>query len=898
MLDVKFLNIDEDPLLHISKCKPDDPASVLNVFPTIRNIRRFHQIISSNGAGPAVMSPFCYEMNRFIEKCLDPGGMSIVPGQLRALYLQRAISNMDLDRLSGLFRDSASDMQKNFISFASAGMRILRFLDEIYAEKITGDVLKRASLYTDYEEHIAILEEIAKEYRNVLSSDGMVDQMFLKQEGATDIDWLEDHKKINVLVGGYLTRFEIDLIRDIEKNNHVELVMRYEGEADKRTNSMCEMLGVDPPSLSKRKCPEMVEIRCFDEAAGQFGFILHAVERSILSGIPSEDIVVVLPDEKFKRVMFGLDRGRIFNFAMGLDQRDSVWFSLLKIIADLYLNRTENGSYDSGMLIDLINHPFIMNIPEVAGQAPGLIRDIKKNNRLLMDERDIFGMSGLGDLLTRIIAVFTKERTFDEFVMGVVSLIDDISSMIKPELIESLSKSPEFIQSRNSLLDDLYGMISLGQFGVNIETDSAMHLNNLIEQLSTSTYSDVAGGHISVMGMLETRNMTPRAVIIPDMNEEYMPPRSEKEMFLNSSVRETIGIPTYFDREDLARHYFYSLVKNADMVFLSYVDRDDRSVRSRFLEEILIEKGITGDDPPAMKERRTHEDLIFNVKKDVGPLSDDPVTIPKSATALKTVRRMSYTPYKLRTFRQCSYRFYLMHVKGFKEPVEVAEELEARDIGNMIHDAMRSVYQRVGRTNEAKVLHQIIREEVQKVSGMYDIFHVSAHAVLERDVLVDKLYQFALNEVRRFEQGWKPEILEEKFEVKRDGLIFSGRVDRIDIREDDDCRRAVVIDYKYSNIKGLTRMTYDSSFSEFQLPLYRMMLKSRYPELIVDGMGYYDLKDTMGLVMISERGTEDDFLSLLDRVTEEILSPEREFIRTEDRSICMRCGFVKICGRT
>ncbi|MEE9523154.1 MAG: PD-(D/E)XK nuclease family protein [Thermodesulfovibrionales bacterium] len=896
MVTLKTLNFDDDPIEYIAQNTLDDPTSYLAVFPTARNIRHFHNKLSILKAGDTAVSPYCYDVNRFISLCLDADGSALIPRQLRPFYLHKAIGKMKRERLDELFKGGAAEMQNDFIDFASTGGRILRFYDELFAEMIKTSDLKKASLYTDYERHITILDEMIKVYEEMLHQDGFTDAMFLKKEMKVRTGWLERFHKIYFLLGGYLTRFEIELLKRIGDEKDLEISLGYEGRPDEQIKKIFNHFNAEPETLKTSHLPSAIEIRAFDEVTGQFGLVMHGVERALSSGIEPEDIAVVLPDESFKRILSGLDRNRIFNFAMGLDLRDSLWYSFLKVTELLFIDRVNGPYFRSDGTIAFLKHPFIANLTPDRRWIDDLISGFKRHNKLVLKEQDFCTKDEIKDLFMQITSLMSTERRYDEFCLSIAAFFENLLTTVEPGFMDSILKSPDFNEAHKALINHLYQSAVMPFDCVYSGSDPLHHLVYLNSQLERLTYNDVAGGFITVMGMLETRNINFKAVIVPDMNEEIMPPGNEKEMFLNTRIREELGIPTYRDRENLARHYFTVLVKNADMVFLSYVDRDERPIRSRFIEEILIQQGHKGDDPQWLEEKRQYEDLIFTVKngKAGPPLSD---VIPKDEDALKRIEEMSYTPYKLRTYRLCSYKFYLLHIKGLEEPAEITEELEARDIGNLVHNALKNVYEREKSFSDPHTLHDMIREEVTKASGSCDILKISAHAVFERDILVDKLYQFALNEIKRFEGGWRPEILEHKVELKKDGLTYSGRIDRVDVRKEEGMRHAVIIDYKFSNVRRLKTMVYDEDFFEFQLPLYRMMLKEEYPDLKVDGFGYYDLKDTFGLVMVTEKGSEEDFLSLLDDVTGEICSSNTDFVKTDDLSICMYCGFARICGR-
>jgi len=895
MVDVKVLNIREDPIGYVASETLDVPGPVLIVFPTARNIRSFHKILGRMAGDGAVRSPDCFEVNGFVTRCLDAGGRGLVSRSLRPFYLQQAMQRVDRERLDQIFRGSTPGLQEDFMEFAATGARILRFFDEMYAEKITTSRLAVAALYTDYEKHMAVLEEVAGAYRSVLEEHGLTDPMFLKMDGAVHTGWLERYGRLYFLVGGYLTRFETDLLKDIAERCDIEIILRYEGAPDEQVNRIFHTFDAEPVTVDTAPLPQAVDIRAFEEAAGQFGFIISSIERALNAGIGPDEIVVVLPDENLKRILAALDRRRIFNYAMGLDLRDTVWYSFLTVLNALFADRVDHA-YRAEHAIAFLKHPFIMNLRTEEAWIDDVVGKIKERNRLVLGEGDFCRPEAVRDVFSEARALMTKERGYAEFVTALASFLDRLFTTMDESFIESLSRSPDFLEARKALMNFLYQSASMPYGMVYRATNPVKHMGYLLSEAGRLRYNDVAGGDITVMGMLETRNLSFRAVIIPDMNEEFIPPRNEKEMFLNTPIRESVGIPTYRDRENLARHYFMSLVKNADMVFLSYVERDDRPIRSRFIEEILIERGHTGEDPAWLRQRREFESLVFDARP-VKAAKADIGEIPKEEAVIGHIRSRGLSPSMLETYRLCSYRFYLAHVKNIREPVELTEELTARELGNILHDALRAVYSEKKVFSSAGELAERIREAVTAAASRYDVFKVSAEAEFQLEVIRDKLFRFAESEVKRFEEGWTPHLLEENMVIDFDGIRLSGRIDRVDTREIGGKREAFIIDYKYRNVARLRNIRYDESFTAFQLPLYRLILENERPDLEIEGMGYYDIRDDFRLVAVKEHGTAGDFRRLLEEAIREILSPDVPFIRTDDLKTCTYCTFAGICGR-
>ncbi len=78
-----------------------------------------------------------------------------------------------------------------------------------------------------------------------------------------------------------------------------------------------------------------------------------------------------------------------------------------------------------------------------------------------------------------------------------------------------------------------------------------------LDMIEEVTLDDVGGGRISVVGILETRGVCFPYVIIPEFNAGNVPSLSDKDLFLNTAMREKIGLPTRKSRENLQKQIFY-----------------------------------------------------------------------------------------------------------------------------------------------------------------------------------------------------------------------------------------------------------------------------------------------------------------------------------------------------
>ncbi len=936
MIEIESLPLNEPPLKHLLrylKEEPPFPFESAVVMPTARSVRHLAHLTSKDSSAPFSL-PYCFEMKEFALRCLDSGGSGIVPDELRLLYLQKSVRGLDTENLLRLFGREHTRYYEDFMRFASVGRRLLRFYEEVFAEGVRFEDLRMNALYTDYERDVIILEEIASIYRDMLKQNGLIDLMFLKGDFlSSDMSrfynpaFLKRFRKIYVLSVGRLSSFELKLLKKASDVVDVKVMLHYEGDADSEVKKIFHALDSGaslPPEIPAAPYPAFIEVEEFSLPEEQAGFIMDSIRKTVGMGISPEEMVVVLPDDGLKRTLYSFDRDGILNFAMGFEMRDTVFYSFLKSLEAMLASCDEAGTYDTRAALNFLRHPFIKGL---AGEGYELFaRDVKRRNRLFVGPEELCMTEELKEVWQEIEGIFSRKTGFKEFSRRIREFLGWM--MVRnSSLIERLRESPEFVGARKALFEKLIMLGMLPYEAVWAGGAPLGHLVYLNEYLKGITYPHTWGGPVTVMGMLETRALEFKAVIIPDMNEEFMPPASEKDMFLNIEIRKQVGLPTFLDREALSRTYFNGLLKKAGVVFLSYAGSEGRRPRSRFIEEIAMQRGggqfETVRPDNAGRAVPSLSSVSFQAKSFVPE---------KDGHVLRLIEAMELTPTSLRTYRECRFRFYLKYIRKLREKEEISEELQRVDIGNIFHRAIRNVYSKMfgaslqerGRKpgvrrqksenrSQSSLFKPLpdnfpvisserltgeLRSEVLREAKGYDIFRKSPHARLELDVFIEKLRDFVHSEIGIFEAGWIPAYLEFPVSMKLKGMRFRGKIDRVDIFHGpaESARTSgIIVDYKLSDINVRGRTVLDEKFKEFQLPLYRLMLRETVKGIEVKALAYYDLKRSFRLRRVFEDLTDRDFAGHIEGLVMELRDREQGFEKTAQEKNCRYCSYADIC---
>ncbi len=414
---------------------------------------------------------------------------------------------------------------------------------------------------------------------------------------------------------------------------------------------------------------------------------------------------------------------------------------------------------------------------------------------------------------------------------------------------------------REALQEELIGFSHLSDALEALDFKSALRI--FMNRLRSRTLDDVRGGKITVMGLLETRGSSFEGVVVVDFNEGFVPHKSDKDLFLNTQTRKYAALPTSYDREALQKHYYAMLFNRARRVAIGCVQNTE-SVPSRFLLQMKI---------PTRPAPYRYEAVLFEPRIERERFEHayagmyDFTARPLSASALKT-------------FLTCKRAFFYRYVEHL-QPHEVPRDLsEERDIGNVLHASLESLYRDCGGYDDP----DRIREKLDALWG-----NPAGDDALQRHMKrlwMAKLEPFFVHEAQRCAQGWEVLYREKELSVTVEGILLSGRIDRIDGRGGE----LEVIDYKSGKYPDTDKPPRDED-TDYQLSVYALLAAGLGK---VSGCGYYDLGR-------GELKFEQYLQEKNDRLREilRMLGSQThwEWEKCEELGRCRLCPYVYLCHR-
>jgi len=774
------------------------------VLPSARAIRHEQLNIEESH----LFLPNYITISDFISKLCIVEGYTFIDDDTRVLLLLEASDFKEFSELQ---------IERNFFTFTKNSSYIFKFFNELSAELYDINNLIDADLYAEYEEHISILTELYKRYEKLCNEKKYLDRIFIPKLYTFNNTYAISHKKVQLKVDGHLTNFELQLLQEATNYTTIEIIFTT-SDFNTKMQSKFYDIGIvtkigyeyiislnDLKVVSQEKITKNKNISCesFSEPLLQVAFVKAKIYEFIKRGYKAENIAVVLPNEKMASILKSFDTKSNLNFAMG----------------DSFTNT------------------------KLYQQLQATIKAIDLNSEQNRERIKRVGE----DLKTKLFPIYKKESQSVDFI----AFLEDIKVFFKEK--KEIAIYEEEIHSFKKLLPFMHNM-SIKSL-----------LNLFLQRLASRSMDDIRGGKVTVLGVLETRSVHFDAVIIIDFDDKNVPKRSDKDMFLNTAIREMAKLPTMSDRENLQKHYYEMLINASKEVAISYVSSVESS-GSRFLKQLGIKENSTYNE-------LDYASLLF--EKEQVPIKN---FVDKTYTYSFKDKKLSST--KLKTFLTCKRKYYykyLINLSNHTIPQDIPQEYE---IGNSVHKALEELYKQKSVYSDAKEL----QKDLEK--------HLDAHcgeSELERYLITlqkKRLQAFTHNEISRFNEGWSVEHVEEYFEVPFHGITLEGRVDRIDKRANE----IEVLDYKTGSYTLYNKNSVHDA-RDFQLEFYHL-LTSGLGNIV--GCGFYDLKESK---IVPEMFFTEKLSALESHVKDLLNIEELDTKQCEDSKNCLYCEYKILCNR-
>lgn len=656
--------------------------------------------------------------------------------------------------------------------------------------------------------------------------------------------------------------------------------------------------------------------------------------RENLTSQEKETAVVLCNEALLQPVLHALpDNVKHINITMGFPLSQTPAYSFVNALMELHTSgyNPNNGRYLFAEVISVLKHPYTRQLsPEAEKLEQTLTRDnrfyplpseLKQDNvlELLFTPRrnnlDLCSM--LSEALKEVAVIYQQQAA---------SHSDAFDQLYR----ESLFKTYTLVNRFHTLIESKELNVQAGTF--------QRLLTRVMSSSSIPFHGEPAIG-MQVMGVLETRNLDFRHLIMLSVNEGQLPKAGGDSSFIPYNLRKAFGMTTIDHKIAVYAYYFYRLMQRAEKVTLVYntaTDGINRGELSRFMLQFLIEWGY-----PVLRKQ---------LEAAQSPQDSTPIIIEKTPDIMERMKsvfdirnnpKALISPSALNCYLDCPLKFYYKYVALLSAPDEVTADIDSAKFGSIFHYAAEHIYKDLtahGKLISKENLETLLKDEVRLQTyvdnGFKELFfnlpqneqpEYNGIQLINSAVIVKYIQQLLRNDLRYAPftfVGSEQRIFENIEIYTPTGDIQSrigGIIDRIDAKGES----LRIVDYKTggdadtpANVQSLFIPDKKRSNYVFQTFLYASIVCKKLREkndsrLVAPALLYIHRAASENYSPVIQMGEprkpkepvdnfaqyEGDFRENLKTLLEDIFNPDVSFTQTEIEDKCAYCDFKALCKK-
>ena len=536
-----------------------------------------------------------------------------------------------------------------------------------------------------------------------------------------------------------------------------------------------------------------------------------------------ENTAVILGDEALLLPLLNSLPHNIkaLNVTMGLPLQQVAQAAFFENWFQLQLNFKENGFYYKDVLALLDQQYAIILLGDI---RLTIKKEITQKNLIYIDPLKL----NITSESTALQLIFSSWK--DNSKQALAAILK-IIQLLKEELFPQKNwLQLEFLHAFLELFNQLKNLNDTYTYLGDIKT-----LKQFYRELLSKETLDFRGDPYSglqIMGVLESRVLDFKNIIITSLNEGTFPSGKSQNSFIPFDLKIEYKLPTYREKDAIYAYHFFRLLQRSQHINLLYNNEAgglNSGEKSRFLLQLATDPQVNY----SYKEQTASAGVTLKPKT----LKKIEKT-PEIIASIKKHVEAGLSPSALTTYIRNPIDFYYKYVLGIKELDEVEDIIAHNTLGTVVHETLEKLYEPYLNTVlTPAILTKMEAGIEQEVRKQFAIWYNAINIDTGKNLII---FNVAKQFVRNFlileqnEIGSGNQIIIKALEAKysvtiRDGVTLRGTVDRIDTVND----VLRVLDYKTGRVeKGhLVLKEWDDLISDynkqskaFQVLCYALML--------------------------------------------------------------------------
>lgn len=572
-----------------------------------------------------------------------------------------------------------------------------------------------------------------------------------------------------------------------------------------------------------------VEIVGTSKTMNQIYYAIHCLNSIEKEQKSLNDTALVLADEQLLVPFLSAYGIENVNITMGYPFTATPAYTLLVTLFELYhqalqfAGTSRKLKFHHKHLITLFRSPLVRKYLFVnESQYQDLMKELESN------QSAFYGVDDFKNLKTEnlreellpsddVSQQTLLQAVVDYLKMLLANIIDERDASILKVLVEQLDKTMLLLQPLLNVLS-FYTMKYL--------------VEQQVSTLTVPIKGDATKG-LQVMGLLETRTMDFKNVVMLSVNEGTLPSGIRFNSLIPFDFKfngETLE--NYLYKDQVYAYHFFRLLQRAKKVVLLYNNDSAASLaeKSRFISQLEFEV------------QEQHLDNIHLSYKTVSfpyqAESEKPIFVNKTDEIVRKLHMMSFSASALNNYIKCPLKFYMNNVCGIRERETFKDKIGMDAIGTVAHACFEEVFNqiKVHRTDYVAIIDSYLKDLEEHVKkhflvteslGLREEDMVQGRVILARKVVEHLVNSYLLKAKEELAQGTIEIIgnelqLECTLTVGDQNVRLNGIIDRLQLNDG----HLEVVDYKTGKVAKTTLSIKESKYEElFEDPKYDKLIQ-------------------------------------------------------------------------
>ena len=649
-----------------------------------------------------------------------------------------------------------------------------------------------------------------------------------------------------------------------------------------------------------------------------------------------KETAIVLADENLLQpVLHSIPQERInnVNITMGYQLSETSLYSLVNALIDMQRLAAKNkGRFSIQSLSRVLGNPMTAAL---CADAPKILEQLRASRRMFPDTTELLNSKELAVMFSTA----TDNISLLQYLQNVLkALVPVIRERADDTLFQPLNQ--ESLYRIYTQINRLYSLMESG--GLDISTDTLCRLIRSVLATTTVPFHGEPAVGMQIMGLIETRNLDFKNVLLLSAQEGALPKSGQSASFIPYNIRLAFGLTTMQDKSAVSSYNFHHLLQRAENVTMVYNgNADAKGIGKGQISRYLLQLIVSGADINRITLKTDRQDT-----------DAEPISVAKTPAVLEELcRRYDYSdpktflsPSALNRYMNCPLQFYLAQIAGLKKPNDTDTEIDFAMFGTLFHKSAELAYNYLASDNQtitAAAIESLLKDGKRLEGFVQEAFKddyfarktvrkadYSGTQSINYDVILKYLRQVLRMDMELYAPfsyvGSEDEGYQHVVEVpdplnagSTRQIRLKGIIDRLD------CKDGIlrIVDYKTGSDKG-TPGSVDDLFppteykkrksQAFQIFYYAYIMSmqpqfSKYrlaPTLLYTRSSSkptkQDIYYKIGTDALTDFGNqcEQEFQDKLIELISEIFNPEIAFAPTDQKETCRNCDFSQLCGRS